>query len=132
MARDRNLNPHTQPQTRKVQIYQSQIDAIHENAKHARELLGNPFFTQYLEQAQKDILNIHAKQLAIDISETEKKTQTISETKIYPAKKEYIMLAGEYRFMERLQADLQQLLENERVLNEKLQAEELEIVEENE
>jgi hypothetical protein len=122
--RDRTYKPITNQ--KKYQITQTEIDTIRANARAAKVLQENTFFTTYCAQAKQDILDLHAKQAVYDVVVTteangEKRSVTI------PSKKEYAMLAGEYRFIDRLFGDLEQAIFTCQEMEEKLKDETLEV-----
>lgn len=125
--RNRTFTPTTPIQ--KFSIKQEEIDSVREDALHARELLDNPLLQSYLSNVKHSILELHAKQLLYDASETSD-TNGIKKTIIIPAKKEYTLLAGEYRLAERIITDLEQTIHISKDMDEKLKLGELEIKDE--
>lgn len=125
--RDRTLKPVTP--VKKFSIKQEEIDKIREDAHHAQELLDNPFLNSYLSNTKQSILELHAKQLIYDVSETTE-ANGVKKTIIIPSKKEYTLLAGEYRLADRITADIEQTIQISKEMDEKLKSGELEIKDE--
>jgi hypothetical protein len=111
---------------KKYTITQNKIDKIRYEAKESRKILNSKFLTSYLEAAQKDILETHALQSIYDSQEEYKMGETIRRL-FFPAKKEYTMLAGEYRFIDRFVGDLKQAVSIAESMEEKLNSGELEV-----
>jgi hypothetical protein len=132
--RDRTFKPTLPRSFRKHRVTQDEIDRIRAEAKAAMALLTDPEFESvrtYLEQAKEDILHMHAKQSIYDVEEEYKVGDTIRRL-FMPAKKEYTMLAGEYRFIERFVSDLNVKIRLAKDMEEKIQKEELEVVDDRE
>lgn len=124
MARDRTYKSPTN--TKKYQSTQEEIDQIREDAHNAKDLLDNPYLKTYLQNSQNSILQIHAAQLVNDTTETTE-TNGIKTAVIVPAKKEYAMLAGQYRFINQLLGDLEQTVLIGTELENKIKSEEIEV-----
>lgn len=124
MSRDRTYKPVINE--KKYQITQAEIDSIRDDARAATDLLKNPYFNSYCEQTKKSILELHAKQAVYDVTVT---TETNGEKRsiTIPSKKEYAMLAGEYRFIERLLSDSEQTVLICKEMEERLKSETLEV-----
>lgn len=127
MARDRTYNP--EPAARKYTVTQEEIDAIREDGKNAKALLDNPYLKEYCNNIKKSILELHAKQAVYDRTETTE-TNGVKDTIIIPSKKEYTLLAGEYRFIDKLISNLEQTVKIAKDMEEKLKTEELEVKDE--
>ena len=127
MARDRS---YPKPQAKKYPITQSEIDSIRQDAKHAQDLLDNPFLKTYCQNTKQSIIDMHVKQTLYDAEESTE-INGVKKTIKIPAIKEYSILAGKYRFIEQLFADLTQTVQNAKILNEKIDNEELEVTSEN-
>lgn len=125
MARDRTFK--LQPLIKKDKITQESIDETREKATHAKELLKNPYLQNYFQTAKDRILNIHAKQMLVDSTE-EREQNGMKTTFRHTAKKEYTLLAGQFRFMEQFLSDLEQDIEIAKMMEEKLKSEELEVI----
>lgn len=126
MARDRLYKPETP--IKKYLVPQEEIDSIREEAKQAQYLLDNPLLRIYLQNAKNSILELNAKQLVYDAEETTETNGVKTTTKI-PARREYIMLAGQYRFIEQLIRDMEQSIFLAKQTDEKIKSEEIEVKE---
>lgn len=124
--RDRTYTPKSPK--RKYRTTQDEIDSIRQDAKNAKDLLENSFLMSYLANRKNSILEIHAKQSIYDRSESTT-NNGITDTVIIPAKKEYTLLAGEYRFVDKLIADLEQSLLLAKGLDEKIKNDQIDIEE---
>jgi hypothetical protein len=125
MARDRTYKPVTNPT--KYQVSQDEIDKFREDAKNAAALLNNPYLKTYFQTSKDQILEMHAKQSIYDVTE-ERETNGITTKMHFPAKKEYSMLAGKYRFMDEFIEDLKQAVSTGKLLDEKMKSEEIEVI----
>lgn len=125
MARDRTYKPVVN--AKKHHASQEEIDNIRQDARHAKELLVNPFLKAYCENTKRSILELHARQLIGDVAETTEQNG-VKRTITVPAKKEYTLLAGEYRFVERLLADLENNVLIAQELESKLKSEEIDVL----
>lgn len=125
MARDRTYRP--QESIKKHKMSQDEIDSIREDAKNAQFLLLNPYFRAYCENTKKSILELHATQAIYDVTETTENNGVKKSISI-PAKKEYTLLAGEYRFIDRFISDLEQTVQIAKEMESKIQSEEIEVL----
>lgn len=126
MSRDRTYKPKTP--TKKITTTQKEVDQVKDDARHAQSLLDNPYLKTYCNNVKHSILERHAKQDIFDSSE-QSEQNGVKITTHFPAKKEYLLLAGEYRFIDRLLSDLRQTVAIGKDLDEKIKSEEIEISE---
>lgn len=124
--RNRKFDPSTLVKGKKYAATQEEIDQIIEEARQSQILLNLPYVMSYIEQAKKEILEMHARQSVYDVEEEQ---DVAGQKRIikFPAVKEYQMLAGEYRFMDRFINDLQHNVELGKIVEEKLKTGEVEV-----
>src|ERR1035437_7777835 len=105
--RDRTIKPQ---QTTKYATTQDELDAIREDGENAQILLDNPYLKKYCNDQKHFILELYAKQLVYDRTESKIANDGTTFTKIIPSKKDSAMLAGEYRFIDNLVSHLEGLV----------------------
>jgi hypothetical protein len=127
MARDRSY-PKNLQQTKKDKITQEEIDSIRQDARDAKELLENSYLLTYFNNSKQSILELHAGQFIEDVVVTTE-SNGVKKSLSTPAKKEYIMLAGQYRFIQNFLGDLEQTVLICQQMEEKIKSEELEVQE---
>ena len=128
--RQRKYTPKIRRVVRKSKTTQEEVDMIRSEG-HAADMILNSNelkpIRDYLKTAMNDILTMYAKQSIYDVTE-EYKVGDILKKMFFPAKKEYTMLAGEYRFIERLLGHLEQSSLIAKELDAKIKNEEIEVV----
>lgn len=110
-------------------VSQEEVDKIRIEAAGARAIMEDPkfqFLREYLKGYQEDIKEIYARQSIYDVTEEHKVGEVIRKL-FFPAKKEYSMLAGEYRFIDTLVSFLKTAIEIEEKMNAKIKTEEIEV-----
>lgn len=116
----------------KTRIKQGEIDQIKSVGEASKELLENPqfaFLIEYLSNSKKYILEVHAKQSLHDIEEQYTVGDRLRKLFV-PASKEYTLMAGEYRFIDKLMAMLRSNVEVHAELENKIKKNLVEIQDE--
>ena len=124
MARDRTYKPPVNG--KKYLVTQTEIDQVRDDAKEAELLLKNPLLKRFCGELKATVLDIYAKQLTYD-EEEETITNGVKTVKHFPAQKEQTLLAGEYRFIDRLYGNLEQSIFFARELDTKIKNNEIEV-----
>lgn len=129
MARDRSYSPNAKRFFKKPIVTQDEVDAIRAMGRAATAFLEDEKFLpirNYMLQAQQEILTMHAEQSIYDAQEEVAMGDRIKRI-FFPAKKEYEMVAGEYRFVKRFLAHLDQSIKIANDLNDRIKSEEVEV-----
>lgn len=123
MSRDRS---YPKPQLTKFKIKQDEVDSIRQDSKDAKELKGNKFFLNYIANKKQSILELTAKQLIGDATQTTE-SNGVKKTVVIPSKKEYTLLAGQYRFIDEFLEDMNRAEAICSDMEEKIKSGELEV-----
>lgn len=116
----------------KTKVKQSQIDKIKADGLASDTLLTSDefkFLIDYIEESKQYILDTHAKQSLYDLEEQHTVGDKIRKIFI-PAQKEYNLMAGEYRFANKIINHLRSNVELAKELTEKIKAGEVEVINE--